>query len=474
MAKRKKTRARHDPGPPRSEIADDLLIFANNLQANVEEALKFVDKEVANRLGWDATKKAETFFHTRASRVRQALQQRRKEFDSLRARCTSADPCRPLINGLMTGGLRRAIDVVIAEFADIAARAKRPLSDRDRDDLLNQLQGLRKLLERLQEIAEWIEEEAGASRGEPVLGSSRASRGQPEPALPPEIEAAVKAAESDARDFIDVVVESTPALEGCDGGTVLGWLKRIGPDIRRLEEASNKVVKRVRGFTDRHRRAAEEQGNTRSLKFFDKCEQVLRHVAARRAISTGLVKHVVERLQSRLSLTDTGEENAHRIKGELNSLLMRLQADQRQLQRRADNATNERLANAVTAGQLPTWAAILGHGESDDGGPINLAMLLEAFVDYSGTTPDFEPATKAQLAERLGRAIAGKGRRRLSARCLNTWLDKARKLKIVYKLDRPEKLSRRIGDQFNLCKAAIRKYRRYLVRPQPKRRASGR
>jgi hypothetical protein len=371
------------------------------------------------------------------------------------------------MNGLVAGRLPESIDIVVADLAGIANRAKRPLSDQDRDQLRDELQGLRKLLAYLLEIAEWIEDEAGAARGETALGRIRTSGALPEPALPPEIATAVQEAESDASTFIDAVAKLTPALERGEQETILAWLKRVRSDISHLEAVSNRVVQLAQRFTDMDRQAAQRQGHTRFLKFLDECERVLRHVAARHAISTGLVSGLVERLLSRLSLTDAGEHAAARLDRQISDLLEGLKADQMLLERQADNAINERLANAVTAAQLPSWTEILGHGDIGDGGPSNLAMLLMAFVDYSGTTPDFEPATRQQLKERMDRACAAAGRRRLSRRQFDKWLDKSLELKIIFKNDRAKKSSRRLGDKFSFCEAGIRKYRRHLVRPQP-------
>lgn len=457
---------RCNAGPPHSAIADDLLAFADNLRANMTEAQKFCEEDVAKRLGWDATKKAETHFFTRATQTHQALRQRRKEFDDLEARCKTTDPCRRLIDDLAGCGLQEAIDVVAADLKDIAKRAGRPLSGQDRVQLHDDLQGLLGFLDSLLDVAAWIEDEAGASRGEAVPSRSRRSGAQPEPALPPEIATAVRDAESDVQKFVDIVAESASALKPGNTESVLAWLKRLGAIIHGLEAASNKVVKRLNGFTDRHRQAAEREGNTRFLQFLDKRERMLKRLAARRAISTGLVKRVIDRLQARLSLSDDAAHVAAETIVQLNDLSCRLQADQRRLERQADDATNERLANAVTAAQLPSWNEILGHGESNDGAPSNLAMLLMAFVDYSGKTPDFEPATRKHLQERLDRSRRGYSLRSLSRRQFDKLLEKAQELKIVFMHDRPKKLKRTVGDKFSLCNAAIRKHRSHLIRPQ--------
>lgn len=455
---------RCDASPPRSEVADDLLAFASALRANVNEASKFCEDEVAKRLGWGATKKAETHFFTRATTTSKALRQRRKEFDGIKTRCKSADPCRPLINDLAAGGIRRYIDIVAADLEDIAARAGRPLSDHDRDELRVALQGVRRSLDDLHEIAAWIEDEASAIRGQTVPGRSSRSGIESEPDLPPAIANVVQEAESDASRFINVVAESTSALVRSDSESTLAWLKRLDPEIPRLEAASNRVVRRLQRFTDRDRADAEAQGHTRFLQFLDKRERVLRRVAGRRAISTGLVRGVIEGLLARLSLSDMGAEAVGRIGRQLEDFSRRLQSDQSLLERQADNAANERLANAVTVAQLPTWAEILGHGERGNGGPSNLAMLLMAFVDDSGEAPDFEPATRKQLKQRMDQACVRAGQRRLSDRQLKNLLEKLLKLHIVYKHDRPKKTSRRQGDEFSPCKAAIRKYRRNLFR----------
>jgi len=465
--------AGHDTSPPLSEVADHLLAFADNLRANVKEALKFSEEEVAKRLGWDATKKAETHFVTRAKKTSKELHQRRKDFDDIDADCGSEDRCRPLVDDLVGGGLPRNIVIVADDLADIAARAQRPLSDNDRDLLRGELQGLRGFCNSLMEVATWIEDEVRASRGQTVPGRISTSDVQAEPALPPEIATVIQEAEKDASVFIDIVTESMTTLEPRESKSTLAWLKGLDRDISRLEAASKKVVQRLKRFTNKDREDAEQQGRARFLQFLDNRERILQRVAARRAVSTGLVKGVIERLRSRLSLSDRGADAADRIGARLDDLSRRLQSDQRRLERQADSATNERLANAVTAKELPAWKVI--HGQDDGGGSTSdLAMLLMAFVDYSGKAPEFKPGTKKQLRERLDRLFRAERGRRFSESWVDRCLDKAIKLKIVYKHDQPVRRKRTDPDEFELCRAAIRKYRGHLIRPQSGREASGR
>lgn len=477
MAKKTKKKPPTDEraaDPPHSEIAADLIAFAGKLRTTVTEALKFSEEEVAKRLGWDATKNAETHFVNRAKKTSKEMQSRGEEFSALEARCTNADPCRAVVDDLVGGGLPRAIEIVATDLAGIANRARRPLSDHDRDKLFDELQGLRGLCETLIEVAAWIEDEASTLRGEPAPGQRRVPAVPPEPSLPPEIAAAVLQAEEQSRGFIDRVEELVADLERGSNESTLAWLKRLGSSVTQIDASSKKVVQRLKHFTDKAREAAERVGHARVLKFLDKCERVHKRVAARRAISTSLVKTSIARLLSRLSLTDQGDHAAAEICVMLGNLSQRIAAHQRALERQADSVTNERRANAVTADELPAWDEIQRCGDRGDDGPSNLAMLLMAFVDYSGKTPDFEPWTKKQLRERLDRLFLQRNGRRFSDTWIYQWVKKARDLKIVYRHDPPKGRSRRVGDTFELCRAAIRKYRRYLVRPQFGRRASGR
>jgi len=456
--------ATRDPSTPHSEIAAELLAFAGRLKSNVTEALTFCDDVVVKRIGWGATKNTETHFFNRAIKTSRELRQRRVEFDGLDARCASADPSRPMIDDLAEAGLRKAIEIVAPDLADIAAKSRRPMTDADRDRLCNESQGCRTLLGMLLDVAEWIEDEAIATRGGTVPGRERTQTTSSQPPLPPVIEAALLEAEKASREFIDQAAQGMLGLEPRRNEAVLALLKRLGPEFSQIERASKKVVRIQKMFTDKHREIAEKQGHDRFLRFLETNERMSRRLADRRKLSGQLVAGMIERLTSRLSLTDEAANRASAVERTLEDVLGRLQSDQSLLEQRAGEAASERLAHAATAGQLPAWDKL---GEQTEGGKhgfSKLQMLLMAFVERRGKAKSFGEATRKQLKSRLSEMFAKQKLRRLSDRQLEKLLEEAKRLKLVYKRDRPPKTSRRVGDEFELCSAAIKKYRRHLVR----------
>jgi len=457
--------ANGDPAPPRSEIAAELLAFAGRLKSNAKEALTFCGDEVEKRIGWGATKNAETRFFNRARETSQELRERGEEFDGLDAKCASADPGRPLVDDLAGGGLPEAIQIVSADLAGIAVRSERPLTDEDRNKITDELQGCRKLLETILETAAWIMDEAITIRGGTVPGRERPQPTPSQSALSPEIELALQKAETVVKEVIDELEKELPDLEHRSKESELAHLKRLGPGFSQIERTSKKVVAIQKIFTDKHREIAEKQGHAQFLQFLETNDHMLKRVTARRRISTELVKGVIERYIARLSLTDEGADKASEIVVSLEDVLKRLQSDQRLLERRSEQATNELLANAVTAEQLPAWSALGEQGKVDEHGVSELQMFLMAFVQRRGKKPAFGEATKKQLRERLNEMLVDKNRRQLSVRQFEKLLVEAKRLNIVYKQVRPPNTSPRIGDEFELCAAAIKKYRRHLIRP---------
>lgn len=454
-----------DPTSPPSEIAAELLAFAGRLKSNVKEALTFCDAEVEKRIGWGATKNAETHFFNRAKKTSQELRQRRPEFDEIDSRCKQADPCRPLLDDLAGSGLRETLDIVSADLEGIAARSRRPLTDADRDALLNELQGCRQLLIALHDAAEWIEDEATINRGGTVPGRTRTQAAAAQPPLPPEIEAAFQDAEKVAKEVIVELEQAAASLEPRNNESTLASLKRLGPSLNQIERTGKKVLRTEKLFTDRHRKIAEEQGHDRFLQFLETNERVSRRIASRRRLSTQLVKGVVERLIVRLSITDDSAFRADGLGKALDGCIGQLQSDQRKLEHRANDAANERAANAVTAEQLPAWGELGEQGEGDTRDLSKLQMFLKAFAVQRGKATVFGEATRKQLKERLGKVFAKKKLGRLSDRQLEKLLEEAQLRKIVVKCPRPAKSSRTLGHEFELCAAAIKKYRGQLVRP---------
>ncbi len=452
--------ARRRRNAQRSEIADDLLTFAENLRANATEAVRFVEDKLAKRLGWGTKKNAETRFFSRATHTSRDFSQRRQDFDALDARCRATDACRPLIDDLAGGGLREAIEIVAVELSNIAARAGRPFNDADRDQLHNELQGAYRMLQVILEFAEWIEDEARILRGGSVPGRRRLPDSPP---LPPEIQEPVLEAESAARQFMSELEAAPPELACGSQESTLAYLKRLGPEKSRLERESNKVTAIVKKFTDEQREAAERQGHSLFLQFLNDAERHVTRVAVRRAFSNATVCAVIDRLVSRLALTDEGSHSASRILVMAEDLKRHLQSDQHLLGLQAEQVTNERRANEVTAGELPDWSEVIGPGGDD--APSEQAMLLMAFVEYDGDEPVFEVATKYELAARLGCIFPD---RRRQQKAWLSWIDrhlpKLKKAKIVFAHDREEGSSRRLADCFEICPAAVRKYRRHLIR----------
>lgn len=447
-------------GPPSSGVANDLLAFADNLRANACEAMKFVDEEVQKRVQPDSTKKAETRFVSRANKAGQEMRSRAADLDGLNTRCTRTDPCRALIDGLVSGGLRESITIVSDDLLEIAARAQRPVSDSDREELRGQLQAVRTLLETLVDIAAWIEDEATILRGETVPGRAGRSEARPEPPLPPEIDAVVREWESVARRFITGLGNAPPALEPSGDKSILAWVKWLPSEINRLRRINQRLVGIADQVTDRHRQEAERGGHVRLLQFLDMNARLRERVALRQAFSTSAVTGVIERAVVRLSLTDEAADAASEIIVMLERLKRELQSDQYSLNLQAQDAKNERAANAVTAQQLPSWSEINGQGDESGGRQSNLAMLLRAFIDHDEDEPSFEAVTKRELAARLEHMF---GRERNWGSWIDRWLPKLMEQKIVFPLDRPAGSSRRNPDWFQLCRAAIRKYRAHLV-----------
>ena len=448
-----------------SDIATDLIAFAGRLKANVKEAITFCDTEVEKRIGWDATKNAETHFFNRAKKTSKELRQRRLEFDEIDARCKQADPCRPVLDDLEGSGLRETLDIVSADLEGIAARSRRPLTDADRDALLNELQGCRQLLIALHDAAEWIEDEAAIDRGGTVPGRTRTQAAVANPLSSPEIEAAVQDAERVAKEVIVELEQSPASLEPRNNESTLASLKRLGPNLSQIERTSNKVLRIQKFFTDRHRRIAKEQGHDRFLQFLETNERVSRRIASRRRLSTQLVRGIVERLTARLSLTDDSADRASGLDNHLDGLMQRLQSDQRKLEHRANDAANERAANAVTAEQLPAWRALSEQGKGDTRNLSKLQLFLKAFAVQRGNATGLGEATRKQLKERLRKVFAKKKLGRLSDRQFEKLLVEAQLRKTVFKCPRPMKSSRTLGDEFELFAAAIKKYRHHLVRP---------
>ena len=453
------------PSAPRSEVAADLLAFAGRLKSNVAEALTFSDDVVVERIGWGATKNAETHFFNRAIKTSRELRQRRDEFDGLDARCVSADPNRPMIDDLAASGLSKTLEIVSADLADIAARRKRPMTDADRDKLYDDLQEGRKLLSQLKGIAEWIEDEATILLGGTAPGAAIGKTVTSQQPLPPAIEAAMREAEKQAGEFVAEAMQETRLFEPRGNEAMLAFLKRIGPDFSRVERAGKEVVRIQKMFTDKHREIAEKQGHDRFLQFLKTNERLSKRIADRRRFSVQLVAGVFERVIAKLSLTDNSVTRASRLEVSLEDVLRCLRSDQRLLEQRAEDAASERLAHAATVGQLPAWGAIGERDEGDKHGVSKLQMLLMAFVERRGTAKSLGVATRKQLKSRLSEMFAKKKLRRLSDRQLEKLLEEARLLKLVCKRDRPPDASRRLGDEFELCAAAVKKYRRHLVRP---------
>ncbi len=455
--------------PPRSEIAEDLLAFAENLRSSATEAATFVESEVEKRLGWGATKNAETRFFNRAANARTELLQRRRDFEELNARCPSADPCRQLIDELAASGIGGLIETVAEDLSDIAVRADRPLSDEDRDQLRSELQSVVGMLEGLVKVAEWIEDEAIVLKGGTVPGRRRSPEQPADPPLPREIQVAVLEAESAAEEFLNKLAAAPPEFDQSGRDTTLLWLKHLDREREHLAMASNKVVKIAGMLDDTHRAAAERQGHSGFLRFLNTEARIVRRVAVRRALSNDVIKNMMDRLISRLSLTDNGSHVASRLVVMAEDLKRRLQSDGRLLFLQAERATNEERANAVTAEQLPDWTDVIGPGGEDN--PSTQAQLLMAFVDYDGDEPEFCPATVYELVPRLNRMFGGKNQKGWES-WIGRHLPKLLKSEIVFKHDRTEGLSRQVADQYEVCRAAIRKYRRYLVRSQSPYRPS--
>lgn len=445
-------RADAGAGPPSSEVREELIAFADNLGANATEAMQFYEDTLAKRLDGQATKKAETRFANRILVLAREVRTRFGDFVTLEARCPSRDPCRPIIDDLAGAGLRSTIGNLAEAVEDIACRAGQPLSEEARQQLAADRSSVLRHISTLLEIAEWIADEAQSTRGRPVPW--RPVDGE----LPAVIEAPLTSAETAANAFIQAFAARPPSFDRGAEESALVWLKHLRDENDRIANETAALVAALKRFTDEHLQAAEEAGHKRVVQFLTDVEAVVHRVTARRDVSIALTKAAINECVQRLSLDDVGADAAARITFELNRVAARLDEQRDLLAVLARGTTTKRLAATVKPGDLPAWEELGGGADRGGVQAKSLCMLVMAFQDPDSDQQQFTPATKAELRERMNEMFSG-GCGFFSRSWVDRKVEDGMKLKIVFMHRRPKWQSKRVPDRFELCAAAIRKYR---------------
>jgi hypothetical protein len=441
---------------PYSDVIEDVLTFAANLRANANEAMRFHEAEVAARLGGNATRKAETQFTTRAGKLAAALRTRSADLALLEACCPPEVPCRRIIEDLVSGGLHDALLRLADEMEGIYERSIHPLSADSLQRLSHDRASLLQNVSRLIEIAAWIEEEARAIRGNPAPWRA-ATTAPPEP-----FATLLTSAEEGARTFLRTMAKQPISFERQAEESTLAWLGYLVQEKNRCKAETDAFAAVLGKFTDEHLEAAEQAGHERLVEFLNEREAVVNRIAARRDVSIALTQAAIEDLIRRLSLTDDGADAAANITHLLNGIDGLLLEQRQLLAAAASRATRNRQAAAVTERELPAWMEL---GQVNDAGhrrKVRLWMLVSAFQDPDADEQRFVAMERKDLHARLeclfGNEVGG-----VSEAAVYRLLKDAEKLKVVFVHDRREGTPKTVGDRFELCRAAIRKYGRHVT-----------
>jgi len=444
--------ARDGGGEPAMEFVKALLEFADNLRDNATEAETYYEDKVRSRLGGQAKKNTETRFFNRAQRLAVELQGRRTDFEQLQARCPSQAPGRRIIDDLAAAGLSDHLLRLGDDLRAIASRSANPIGAEDREQLDIDRRAILHTIVDLIPIAEWIESQARTSRGNPMPwreGDTRA---------PTAIDGLLQEAEERARRFLQTMATRPADFGRRNNETTLQWLRYLREEKERLGAETAGFAAVLGKFTDEHLEAAERMGHKELQTLLTNWEAVVERVAARREVSIQLTKAVIDNLIRRLSISEGGADAAATINYALDGVKSQLD-EQRQLLRayEASAARNCRVAETHEC-DLPDWEEIYGDGEREGTKKAGLWMLVMAFQDPDADGQEFSTATKRMLANRLAARFGGQ-----IEDYFGSWLDRRVKVacenKIVVPVPRVRGSSKTLGDRFELCAAAIRKYR---------------
>ena len=454
-------------GSPSSTVREDLLAFARNLRANAKEAEKYSVEHIAKRLGTQATRNAETHFVTRTSRLAHELRARDSEFATLVARCLTPDPCRPIIDTLVSAGLQDFILTLASAVESIASRASHVIDGEARRRLDEDLAYAIRLIASLVEVASWITRKARVIGDEDMSATGRRVE------LPESLRASVQAANAGAAAFLRFLADRPPVFGRSDRETTLAWLRHVQKERERIEKETTALLAALSVFTDADLKAAEEAGGGVLVLFLQKHEDVVNEITATRNTSILITESVINSVIQGLSLHDGdgdgdggGEESgldaASSIIYRLDSVRTQLDEQKRSLDDMAQRTTAARMAATVEQADLPAWEQICGTGKRTDTGVKGIWMLLMAFQDPDAAKQTFTTATKKELLDRLnGMAIATR------AKFSDAWvlrrLEESKEFGIVFMHPRVDGQSKTTPDRFQLSAAAIAKYRHRLA-----------
>lgn len=425
------------------------------------EAEKYSADRIERRLGKQATKNAETHFATRTNRLAHELLARHSEFATLVAHCPTRDPCRPIIDTLVSAGLQGFILTLASAVESIALRAGHVLDGEARRQLDEDLAHVLRLIASLAEVASWIKRHARAIGDEDMPTSARRVE------LPESLRSQVTASNAAAAAFLGFLADRPPVLGRGVGETTLAWLNRVRNEKERIQSETQSLLKTLCVFTDADLGAAEAAGEVVLLQFLEKREEMVNEILAMRHTSILMTQSIIDRIINGLSLHDDDSDDddsddglyaASRIIFYLNAVKAQLDEQKRMLNGMAQCATAERMAAAVKQADLPEWKEIHGAGNRTDTGVKAIWMLLLAFQDPKKAEQTFTAATVKELLGRLNTLPIARGARFSKSWVLRT-LAKAKELGIVFTHPRVEGQSKTIPDQHQVCDAAIRKYR---------------
>jgi len=436
-----------------------LLEFADKLHDNATEAETYYEDEVRSRLGGQAKKNTETRFFNRAARLATELQERGTDFQQLQANCPPQAPGRRVVDDLAAAGLSIHLRRLEGDLRNIASRVMTPIGADDQDRLDHDRRMILRNVADLIAIADWIESQVRAIRGTPIPWQEQDDR------VPAVITRLLQQAEERSHQFLQMMAERPVDLERKSDETTLQWLQFLCEEKERLTSETSNFAAVLSKFTEEHLEAAERTGHEELLTLLGNWEAVVNRVAARRGVSIQLTNAVIDNLIRRVSISEGGADAAATIVHTLNGLKSQLD-EQRQLLRAYEaSATRSRQAAETRESDLPEWEEIYGDGEHRGGKKAGLWKLVMAFQDPDADGQEFTAATKRMLADRLAARFGGR-----QQDYYGSWLDRRvnellnRNNKIVVRVPRPEGTSKTVGDQFELCTAAIRKYRDHLLR----------
>lgn len=463
-------------GSPSSTVREDLLAFAAKLRANATEAEKYSASHIEKRLGKQATRNAETHFVTRTNHLAHELRARDSDFATLVARCLTPDPCRPIIDTLVSAGLQAFILTLASAVESIALRAGHVLDSEARRQLDEDLAHVLRLIASLVEVASWIKRHARAIGDEDMPTSARRVE------LPESLRSQVTASNAAAAAFIGFLADRPPAFGRGVGETTLAWLNHVRNEKERIETETQSLLRTLRVFTDADLGAAEAAGEVVLVQFLEKREEIVKEILAMRHTSILMTQSVIDRIIHWLSLHDDasdddasdaddsdadggGDEDASddglyaasRIIYTLNSVRTQLDVQKRLLEDVGQRVTVSRRAASVKQADLPAWEEISGTGKRTDTGVRAIWMLVLAFQDPDSAEQAFTSATANELLDRLNALSIARGKR-FSDSWVFRALKKAEELKIVFRHLRADGQSKTTPDRYQLCTAAIRKY----------------